>query len=391
MVILKRTIWLGPALLIVVACAGCPQGSTPTVLFSADVRMGEADLDVEFAAEPDPADMQLVSWSWDFGDGGTSTQEQPTHTYTEPGLYEVSLTAETDKGKTYSRSRKGYIVVLDPDREVGEEAGEIRTFAGMDFVWIPPGEFTMGSPNEHDWDADARPRHEVRITRGFWMTRTEITQQQAIDIAGYNPSYFGLPEEIGSDAQFPVEQVSWEDCLAFVQILNDQYDGVFRLPTEAEWEYACRAGTTTDYWFGSEPLDLLSHGFFWINAGFQTELVAVSEEFMNPWGLYDMHGNVWEWCLDVYDPPVIDSSDLEDEEDKALTKRTGPSYYQMCADYTDQNREPYPDPMGLHNGYRRVVRSGSWRDAAHVVTSHSRQGYGPTTRYNFIGFRIVRQ
>ncbi len=188
----------------------------------------------------------------------------------------------------------------------------------MEFAWCPPGSFMMGSTKADrkkaveslppELPATTRrsterairaegPKHRVTITRGFWMAKTEVTQAQWQQVMGTNPSRF---KDAGLDT--PVETVSWNDCQVFLRKLNEllagRKAGVFRMPTEAEWEYACRAGTETAYYFGDDPGRLGEYAWYGRNSGMKTRPVAQKKP--NAWGLYDMHGNVWEWCEDRY-------------------------------------------------------------------------------------------
>ena len=158
------------------------------------------------------------------------------------------------------------------------------------FRWCPPGTFTMGSPTSEADRSDRETQHQVTLTRGFWMLETEVTQAMWTSVTGSNPSEF-------KGSKLPVEQVSWEDCQEFIKKLNELKAAPvgfkFSLPTEAQWEYACRAGTTTAYHFGN-TLTQQQADF----DGNQTK--EVGSYPANAWGLKDMHGNVWEWCLDRY-------------------------------------------------------------------------------------------
>lgn len=233
--------------------------------------------------------------------------------------------------------------------------------AEMSFAYIPAGEFQMGS-NQSD---NEKPIHTVRISQGFFMGQTEVTQAQWQSVMRNNPSYFiNCPN-------CPVEQVSWEDAQQFIAKLNAQNDGYkYRLPTEAEWEYAARAGTTGDY---AGNLD--SMGWFWENSGDQRlsgewnfdKLKAVNgrthpvgTKQPNAWGLYDMQGNVWEWVQDWFDV----------------------GYYA---------KSPATDPVGPASGSDRVGRGGCWTNHATGLSWTLRFNVKPSSRYLHLGFRVVRQ
>jgi len=226
-------------------------------------------------------------------------------------------------------------------------AGTLRTFAGIDFVYCPAGTFMMGRyPGEQDSNSDEDPQHEVTLTQGFWMSKYEVTQAQWRAVTGASPSYF-------SGDNRPVEQVSWNDIAAsggFIEKLNASNPGLgFRLPTEAEWEYACRAGTTGDY---AGSLDEM--GWYDENSGKQTH--PVGQKKPNAWGLYDMHGNVCEWCWDWY----------------------------------GENLPGGIDPVGPASGSYRVYRGGGWGNYAFFCRAAYRNDYDPTYRYNGdLGFRSV--
>ncbi len=160
------------------------------------------------------------------------------------------------------------------------------------YVWVPPGSFKMGTPpNRIEFRLDEQPQHAVLLTQGFWMSQFPITQQQWVKVMGTNPSKF---TEAGMDA--PVEQVSWPECQKFIGRLNGTIGKLlYRLPTEAEWEYACRAGTD---WERNRDLDLIA----WCREISGDSTHPVGEKCANAWGLYDMLGNVWEWCHDRKGP-----------------------------------------------------------------------------------------
>jgi formylglycine-generating enzyme required for sulfatase activity len=220
-----------------------------------------------------------------------------------------------------------------------------RPKSASPFVKIPAGEFAMGSANGGDSE---KPPHKVVISRGFEIGKYEVTQAQWEAVMGGNPSRF-------KGADLPVEQVSWEDVQAFLQALNAKKDGyVYRLPTEAEWEYAARAGTTGDY---GGTGNLAEMGWYGANSGGKTHPVGTKQ--VNRWGLHDMHGNVWEWCQDWYDKEYYKSS-------------------------------PTTDPPGPATGTRKATRGGCYSYSADRATSSSRAHPAPDARYDIIGFRLVR-
>ncbi len=220
----------------------------------------------------------------------------------------------------------------------------------MVLVRIEAGGFRMGSDQG---DSDEMPVHDVRITKGFWLARTEVTQAQWEAVMGYNASQ---SEFYGGD--LPVERVSWRDCQEFLRTLNARVGGaLFRLPTEAEWEYACRAGGAADYCFGEAAGQLGDYAWYQGNAGGRTH--PVGQRKPNSWGLFDMHGNVWEWCEDTwhdsYEGAPTDGSAWV-EADSAL----------------------------------RVVRGGSWYGDARRCRSACRLGGAPSGRSGYLGFRVAR-
>ena len=165
---------------------------------------------------------------------------------------------------------------------------------GMEFVLIPAGEFDMGSHLDEEGRCnDEGPVHHVNIEKAFYMGRYEVTQEQWRAIMGDNPSYFT------GDDYLPVESVSWDEVQEFIRKLNEKEDtDKYRLPSEAEWEYACRAGTTTRYSFGDDESKLGDYAWYGDNSGGKTH--PVGRKKPNSWGLYDMHGNVWEWVQDCF-------------------------------------------------------------------------------------------
>jgi formylglycine-generating enzyme required for sulfatase activity len=224
---------------------------------------------------------------------------------------------------------------------------------GMEFVLIPAGEFMMGSDREKDPDAFdlETPRHLVRISKPFYLGKYAVMQAQWEAVMEDNPSYFK-----GRD--HPVESVSWYDVQEFIQRLNIQEgNGCCRLPTEAEWEYACRAGTTGVYSFRDDA-DGLGHYAWYYDGNVGEKTHPVGQKKPNAWGLYDMQGNVWEWVQDWY----------------------GENYY---------SNSPSSDPRGPSSGSYRMYRGGSWNLNARFCRSAYRSGDTPDYRYDFIGFRLA--
>ncbi len=210
------------------------------------------------------------------------------------------------------------------DGNINQKPGALRTLdlgggVNMDFIWCPAGSFMMGSlPVEQESAIKSLPaglkpetlkstlnaihnegpKHKVTFTKGFWMAKTEVTQAQWKQVMGANPSRF---TDSGPNA--PVETVNWDDCQIFIKRLNrvvsGKISGKASLPTEAEWEYACRAGSKGIYYFGDDPTKIGDYAWFAGNSSMKTHEVA--QKLPNAWGLYDMHGNVWEWCRDFYE------------------------------------------------------------------------------------------
>jgi len=178
----------------------------------------------------------------------------------------------------------------------------------LELVLIPAGEFMMGSPNaDNGAPISEKPPHRVRITKPFYLGKYPVTQEQWQAVMGNNPS------SVKEDPKCPVESVTWDNCQNFLTELNRKtggQKGKFVLPTEAQWEYACRAGSTTHYCFGNSEADLGDYAWYEANAA--GVLHPVGEKKPNAWGLYDMHGSVWEWCQDWYDPRYYAESPTDD-------------------------------------------------------------------------------
>ena len=239
------------------------------------------------------------------------------------------------------------------DQRAHREAEERKKKSGKEIIensigtrlkLIPAGEFVMGDKKR----SDARP-HRVRITNPFYLGIYQVTQREWQAVMGGNPSNLK-----GDD--HPVENVSWDDCQEFIAALN-QREGTwqYRLPTEAEWEYACRAGSTTRYCFGNSAAQLGRYAWFSKNSGKETHQVGTKAP--NAWGLHDMHGNVWEWCEDWYG---------------------------------DYPKGAVADSQGPSDGSNRVNRGGSWLNGAESCASAYRDYNTPSYRYDPLGLRLAR-
>jgi sulfatase modifying factor 1 len=235
----------------------------------------------------------------------------------------------------------------------------VEPATGMKFVLIRPGTFAMGSPAGEPGHQENERLHEVTISRGFYLGACEVTQRQWVAIMGTNPSHFR-----GANPDLPVESVNWYEAQEFVRRLNARGEGHFRLPTEAEWEYACRADTRSAYAFGDtlSAEDANYDGRYPLPGGtpgpYRGAPVSVASFRPNAWGLFDMHGNVWEWCEDDF-----------------------------C---------PYPagaatDPLARCGSGLKVIRGGSWYFNADSARSALRYTHRPQDRGFSLGFRVVRE
>jgi formylglycine-generating enzyme required for sulfatase activity len=231
----------------------------------------------------------------------------------------------------------------------GRKPGAIYTGKlGMKFAWIPPGTFLMGSSPDEKGHHQNETQHKVTLTKGIWMSVYPVTMEQWKKVMGKYPS--GLVR--GGD--YPVVSVSWKDCQEFMKKLGVGEGQQYRLPTEAEWEYACRAGTITEFNTGNGEEALNKAGWYLRNSGDMPH--PVGQKAPNAWGLYDMHGNVWQWCADWYGP----------YPNGAVT-----------------------DPTGSKTGTLRVMRGGAWL----YLPIHCRTAYrafvAPDRQFNNGGFRVV--
>jgi uncharacterized protein (TIGR02996 family) len=252
---------------------------------------------------------------------------------------------------------------------------EVVNSIGMRLALIPPGRFRMGSPPSEKERGSDEEAHEVELTRPFYLGVFPVTQSQWLRVMGYNPSYFcvtggGEDQVAGLDtSDFPVEHVSWEEAQAFLAKLaalpaEEGAGWLYRLPTEAEWEYTCRGGTSTPFCFGN-PLSSTQANFDGGHPAGDAEeglrlgrTCAVGSYRPNAWGLFDMHGNVWEWCSD----------------------RCAEDYY---------GKSPAKDPTGPSAGSRRVIRGGGWISTSQSCRAAYRDGALPSRQGPSIGFRVA--
>jgi formylglycine-generating enzyme required for sulfatase activity len=234
----------------------------------------------------------------------------------------------------------------------------VRPLASM--VWIEPGECLLSSPPDEEgrFLDKEDPQTTIQLTRGYWICRYEVTQAEFQTVMNSNPSLFrGEPRR-------PVENVNWFQAVEYCARLTEreQADGnlplnyAYRLPTEAEWAYAARAGTTTRFSYGDDPGYTQLRNYAWYSGNSGLRPHPVGEKLPNPWGLYDMHGNVFEWCSDWFD-------DL-------------PGGFQI-------------DPIGPNSGIDRIIRGGYWDSGPDFCRSALRVHYPPETNISYLGFRVA--
>jgi sulfatase modifying factor 1 len=239
----------------------------------------------------------------------------------------------------------------------GSRAGEVREYGGIEMVWCPPGKFLMGSPENEEGRGEDETQHLVTLTKGFWMAKTETTQGQWETVMWENPSGF-------SGEDHPVETASWDDVQGWLEKMNEKTPlpsgWKWDLPTEAQWEYACRAGTEKVFSFGNvlDGTQANCNGNYpygtTATGPYLETTTDVGSYAANAWGLHDMHGNVWEWCADGY------------------------------GDYEDG---PVTDPTRAGHGVERVRRGGSWDSNAEYCRSAYRFRGTPDYRIRNLGFR----
>jgi len=232
-------------------------------------------------------------------------------------------------------------------------------------VRIPAGTFLMGLPtdergrnSDYEWLS-----HQVTISKDFYIGKYEVTQAQWEAKMKYNSSYKGTPAETdptayGIGPNYPAYFVSWDDCHKFIEQLNQSGQGTFRLPTEAEWEYACRAGTQTRYYWGDDLNETEINNYCWYNGNGPNRSKEVGQKIANVFGLYDMCGNIYEWCSDRWEYPT--------------------------------ERGNQVDPQGPSSGWERVKRGGDWLSQSEICRSANRDYHEPDGHYHINGIRLAR-
>ena len=287
------------------------------------------------------------------------------------GMAATTEAADSINAPAIIQQPKSLAVLVGEKAEFNVKAGEgwvvpCSDTVNLVMVHCPAGTFTMGSPTGELGRSNNETQHQVTLSKPFWIGLYEVTQEQYKALMGTNPSYF-------TGGNLPVEQVSWHDATNFCAKLTAKEKAagrlptgyVYSLPTEAQWEYACRAGTTTAFNNGTniptqeqcsnKPCpNLDEEGWYKYNSGGKTHEVGLKKP--NAWELYDMHGNVWEWCLDWYG---------------------------------DYPRGAATDPTGPTAGSGRVIRGGSWRSFANYCRSGYRYNRNPGRRNGNYGFRVA--
>ena len=306
-------------------------------------------------------------WFWDLDLGWcwTSQEVYPYVYRHDPEGWLYYLRESKNPRRFYDFAANAWTSVSRQEEAQGEQSDSSSNKAGdtftvpdlsLEMLWVEPGTFTMGSPSSETGRSSRETQHQVTLTEGFWLGKYEVMQAQWEKVMGSNRSYF-------EGADRPVEKVSWNDVMSFCEKLTEQESEAgrlpagmaYQLPTEAQWEYACRAGTTTAYSWGD---NIASTNANYAYDGWGTGLRRTSDVGQyaaNPWGFHDMHGNVWEWCADWYEQ------------------------------YTSGAES---DPVGPADGSIRVTRGGSWDSTANYARSAIRYGYESAVSYSHLGFRL---
>ena len=261
--------------------------------------------------------------------------------------YYALRTSDAENNSVWSNEAQ----IVTPD----SSWGEVTLPEGMEFVSIPPGSFEMGAPvGEAGSQSYERPVHTVTFNYSFEMMTTEVTQGMWLEVMGNNPAHFT------GNLDRPVETVSWNDCQEFVEAMNAlDPEHEYRLPSEAEWEYCCRAMTTTRFYWGNDPYFEFIFEYAWWQGNSKGTSHPVAGKIPNDWGLYDMSGNVWEWCEDFWHVSYIGAP-------------------------TDGS--PWLEPSSAN----RVIRGGTWKHYAYYCRSACRSLSSPDYGLNALGVRLAR-
>lgn len=295
------------------------------------------------------ADTGQFQWKTTMQDAGSS--------------YEIILRVEDDGTPMGSDEKSLIVTVADPNN--GILAGQARenNSLKMKLCWCPPGKFTMGSPKDEPGRRDNEDQVAATLTHGFWLGKYEVTQDQWVQVMGTKP--WSGKDYVKEGLDYPATYVSWDDVMEFCSKLTVEersggrlpVDWQYTLPTEAQWEYACRAGSTTAFSFGNDESELGEFAWFDKNADDvrlrYAQLVDLKKP--NSWGLHDMHGNVWEWCHDSYTDKLPGGTDPKVTSDRSL----------------------------------RVFRGGSWWYSAKFCRSAYRNWLTPSRRFSYLGFRVA--
>jgi formylglycine-generating enzyme len=306
--------------------------------------VAQANLKIDPARKPKQVDLAFTEGEW--------------KGKTLPGIYDLAgdslkLCYTTGKDRPADFASRAGNVVIAYQRELPPKLYASST--GIKFVWIAPGSFAMGSSEKEEGRNKDEFQHKVTLTKGFFVALHTVTQEQWQAVMGSNPSQFK------GDKNLPVENVSWDDCQEFCKKMQTKDKKRYRLPTEAEWEFACRAGTTTPFHYGETmTTDQANFNGDEVYAKskkgtYRAHTTPVGSFPPNAWGLFDMHGNVWQWCQDRYgEYPAKDVT----------------------------------DPQGASTGNARVVRGGARFNSPAMCRAAQRHWYLPGYRGSYIGCRL---
>lgn len=332
---------------------GCPSPKRPNAAFDVNPRVGAAPLEAHFTDQSTAGKAGITSWKWEFGDGTASTLQNPVHTYATAGVYDVKLTVKSSGGSD-SETKADY-VIADPD---GETTTLLNGTAPLTMVWVPASTFNMGTgPGDPGTSPAEQPKHEVELSQGFWIGKYEVTKAQWKAIMNTEPWNEEGQDPYDAPAS-PAQYVNWNDTQSFISALNTATGDSYRLPSEAEWECACRAGTTGRFYWGEDVGNTLIGSYAWWSGNAANYAHDVGGKLPNALGIHDMSGNVWEWCQDWY------------------------------AGYPSVKAT---DPTGPESGTQKILRGGSWYSpGADSMRSAQRNAWAPDSLYYDFGFRLCK-